>query len=74
LYLTKDVWPNFISCVLAVREDIINRNRNGRTSAGQRHRAKRPWLDTSMDHRMQAAQFVSTSYYNQDAAACWSSC
>ena len=25
LWLTKDVWPNFISCVLAVHEDMIKR-------------------------------------------------
>ncbi len=27
LAFTKDVWPNFISCVLAVREDLIRDNR-----------------------------------------------
>jgi NitT/TauT family transport system substrate-binding protein len=24
------------------------------------------WIDQSMDHRMDAAQFVATNYYNQD--------
>lgn len=27
LYFTKDIWPNFISCVLAVSEDLIRENR-----------------------------------------------
>ena len=27
LWLTKDVWPNFISCVLAVHEDMIKNDR-----------------------------------------------
>jgi NitT/TauT family transport system substrate-binding protein len=27
LYLTKDVWPEFISCVLAVRDDVIRDDR-----------------------------------------------
>ena len=66
LYLTKDVWPEFISCVLAVHEDAITNDRetvqqlvNGIARSGK-------WLDTSMDHRMQASQFVAKNYYNQD--------
>lgn len=66
LWLTKDVWPGFISCVLAVREDVIESNRaqvqalvDGIASSGL-------WIDEHMNHRMQAAQFVSKHYYNQD--------
>lgn len=66
LWLTKDVWPNFISCVLAVNEDVIKTNRamveqlvEGISKSGK-------WLDQSMDHRMEAAQFVANGYYNQD--------
>ena len=65
LYLTKDVWPNFISCVLAVREDFIKDDRetvqrlvDGIASSGK-------WLDQTMDHRMDAAKFVAKNYYNQ---------
>ena len=67
LWLTKDVWPNFISCVLAVNEDMIKNHRetvqelvNGIARSGK-------WLDQTMDHRMEAAQFVSgPEYYNQN--------
>jgi NitT/TauT family transport system substrate-binding protein len=66
LYLTKDIWPNFISCVLAVNENAIQKRRfeiqqlvNGIAKSGK-------WLDQKMDHRMEAAQFVSKYYYNQD--------
>lgn len=66
LWLTKDVWPNFISCVLAVREDAIKKNRaqvqqlvDGIARSGK-------WLDEKMDHRMEAAQFVSKNHYNQN--------
>jgi NitT/TauT family transport system substrate-binding protein len=66
LYLTKDVWPNFISCVLAVNENAIRHDRaavqklvDGIASSGK-------WLDQSMDHRLQASQFVAKHYYNQD--------
>lgn len=65
LYLTKDVWPEFISCVLAVTDDAIANDReriqqlvDGIASSGK-------WLDTGMDNRMNAAQFVSKHYYNQ---------
>ena len=66
LWLTKDVWPNFISCVLAVHEEMIKTNRdavqrlvNGIAKSGK-------WIDQSMEHRMEAAQFVTQDYYNQD--------
>lgn len=65
LWLTKDVWPNFISCVLAVHEDFIKNDRatvqrlvDGIASSGK-------WLDTKMDNRMDAAKFVAKNYYNQ---------
>lgn len=66
LYLTKDVWPNFISCVLAVDESLIKDDRatvqamvDGIAKSGK-------WIDQTMDHRMQASQFVAKNYYNQD--------
>jgi len=66
LYLTKDVWPNFISCVLAVNESAIKNDRekvqrlvDGIASSGK-------WLDQKMDHRLLAADFVAKQYYNQD--------
>lgn len=66
LFLTKDVWPNFISCVLAVHEDVIRDRRfhvqrlvDGIAKSGK-------WLDQKMDHRFQAAEFTAARYYNQD--------
>ena len=67
LFLTKDVWPDFISCVLAVREDIIQERRpevqrlvDGIAKSGK-------WLDQKMDHRMEAADFAASKvYFNQD--------
>ncbi len=66
LFMTKDVWPEFISCVLAVNEKTIKENRpevqrlvDGIARSGK-------WLDATLDHRMQAADFTSTRYYHQD--------
>jgi NitT/TauT family transport system substrate-binding protein len=66
LWLTKDVWPNFISCVLAVHEDMIKDHRDvvQRLVDGIAKSGK--WIDQSMDHRMAAAQFVANNYYNQN--------
>lgn len=66
LWQAKDVWPGFISCVLAVSEDAVHDHRaevqklvNGIARSGK-------WIDQSMDHRMEAADFVATGYYNQN--------
>jgi NitT/TauT family transport system substrate-binding protein len=66
LYLTKDVWPNFISCVLVVSDDAIKNRRADvqRLVDGIARSGK--WLDQTMDHRMEAAEFVAQNYYNQD--------
>lgn len=65
LWQAKDVWPGFISCVLAVHEEAIRTRRadiqrlvNGIAASGR-------WIDQSMDHRMDAAEFVARNYYNQ---------
>ncbi len=66
LFQAKDVWPGFISCVLAVHEDAIRDHRaeiqrlvNGIAASGK-------WIDQSMEHRMDAAEFVAKGYYNQN--------
>ena len=66
LFLTKDVWPEFISCVLAVPERMIRTRRADvqRLVDGIARSGK--WLDRSMDHRMQAADFTADKYYHQD--------
>ncbi len=66
LWLTKDVWPGFISCVLAVREDVLASQREQVQALVDGIAKSGLWIDEHMDHRMQLAQFVSKNYYNQD--------
>ncbi|TLD70084.1 ABC transporter substrate-binding protein [Phragmitibacter flavus] len=66
LYLTKDIWPNFISCVLAVHEDMIKNDRAAVQQLVDGIAKSGKWLDSDMENRMDAAQFVSKNYYNQD--------
>ncbi len=65
LYHTKDIWKDFISCVLVVRQELIDENRplvqelvDGIAKSGK-------WLDESMEHRMDAAEIAATQYYFQ---------
>jgi NitT/TauT family transport system substrate-binding protein len=70
LFLTNQVWPEFISCVLAVREDVIRDRRDDVQRLVDGIARSGLWLDsdkdTTMSHRMQAADFVSKNYYNYD--------
>ena len=66
LWLTKDVWPGFISCVLAVHEDMIKNHRDKVQELVDGIAKSGKWIDQSMDHRMDAAQFVAKNYYNQN--------
>ena len=66
LYQAKDIWPDFISCVLVVHERAIKEHPewvqnlvDGIASSGK-------WLEGGMDHRMQVADNISVGYYNQD--------
>jgi NitT/TauT family transport system substrate-binding protein len=65
----RDAWPGFISCVLVVRQEVIDQNRplveelvRGIATSGK-------WLDADADtgaqHRKDAALVVGTQFYNQ---------
>jgi NitT/TauT family transport system substrate-binding protein len=66
LYRVKEVWPGFISCVLAVSEDAIKHRRDDVKQLVDGIAKSGKWLESGMDNRMAAAQFVSTLYYNQN--------
>ena len=65
LYHTKDIWEDFISCVLVVRDDLIEDDRelvqelvSGIAKSGM-------WLDEDPSHRMDAAEVAAKNYYFQ---------
>lgn len=72
LYHTKDIWPEFISCVLVVRQDQIDRRRDLVQELVDGIAASGKWLDDGEDggfaHRMEAAEVAGRHYYNQDPA------
>jgi NitT/TauT family transport system substrate-binding protein len=66
LFLTKDVWPEFISCVLAVNESVIRDQRPQVQRLVEGIARSGKWLDQKMEHRMAAADFAGKHYYHQD--------
>lgn len=68
LFMTKDVWPEFISCVLAVHEATIRDRRPQVQQLVEGIARSGKWLDQRMDHRMQAAEFAGKNYYHQHPA------
>src|SRR5262249_52885028 len=69
LRLTRDEWPNYICCVLTVRQELIEQNPalvqelvNFVQGAGH-------WLDADRAHRARASEIASEGkYFNQDKA------
>jgi NitT/TauT family transport system substrate-binding protein len=66
LHQAKELWPNFISCVLVVEEKQIAEQpaRVQELVTGIARSGK--WLEGGMDNRMAASDAVATNYYNQD--------
>lgn len=66
LVQAKEIWPDFISCVLAVDQAFLDAEPervqelvDGIASSGL-------WLDADMANRMAAADEVASNYYHQD--------
>src|SRR5579863_1726590 len=68
LVQAREYWPDYMSCILVVRQDLIDRRPDivqvlvdGIARSGL-------WLDKSRPHREQASDFVGRFYYNQKPA------
>jgi NitT/TauT family transport system substrate-binding protein len=62
LYYSKDIWPNFISCVLVVHEDLINEKPEVVKDLVRGIAESGMWAET---HREEAAKLVAP-YYRQN--------
>jgi len=65
----RDAWPGFISCVLVVRQELIDQQRPLVTELVHGIAASGEWLDEDRDagaqHRKDAAVVAGKIYYNQ---------
>jgi NitT/TauT family transport system substrate-binding protein len=66
LYQAKEIWPDFISCVLVVSQKTIAEHPEWVQQLVTGIAKSGLWLEGGMDHRMAAADAVAKSYYNQD--------
>lgn len=67
LFHAREYWPDYISCVLIVRQDVIDKRSamvqvlvDGIARSGL-------WLEKGRPYREHAADFVGRLYFNQDA-------
>lgn len=69
LYFMKDLWPDFISCGLVVRQEVINERPELVQELVDGIAASGLWLEDDVEdgaaHRKQAAAVVGKLYYNQ---------
>jgi NitT/TauT family transport system substrate-binding protein len=66
LYLTRDVWPNYICCVLTVREELIKTDRALVQQLVNYVFASGSWLEASQANRSLGAEIAAgPNFFNQ---------
>jgi len=67
LYMTRDYWPNYLCCVLTVREELIQTDRPMVQKLVNHIMAAGLWLDSSPAHRTHAVEIAAgPNFFNQD--------
>ncbi len=66
LFHAREHWPDYMSCVLVVRQDLIDRRPETVQALVDGIARSGLWLDDGRPHREHAADFVGRYYYNQD--------
>lgn len=65
LFFAKEYWPDYISCVLVVRDDVIERRPEAVQLLVDGMIRSGLWLDEGQPHREYAADFVGRYYFQQ---------
>lgn len=65
LYFTKDIWPNFISCVLVLHQELIDDQPELARELVHGISRSGLWIDESMDNRFDVARVVGQHFYFQ---------
>jgi NitT/TauT family transport system substrate-binding protein len=68
LFQAREYWPDYMSCILVVRQDLIDSRPDVVQVLVDGVARSGLWLDTSKPHREDAADFVGRFYYNQKPA------
>lgn len=68
LFMAKDYWPDYMSCVLVVRQDVIDHQPKQVQILVDGIARSGLWLDKGRKEREYAADFVGRLYYHQSPA------
>lgn len=69
LHMTRDEWPEYICCVLAVRQELIDRERPTVQRLVDHVLAAGTWLESGQGNRHLAADLAARKeFFNQDSA------
>jgi NitT/TauT family transport system substrate-binding protein len=69
LRMTRDEWPNYMCCVLTVRQELIDQNPSLVQDLVNYVQGAGHWLDAERIHRARAAGIAADGkYFNQDRA------
>src|SRR6202522_3344077 len=68
LFQARQYWPDYMSCILVVRQDLIDKRPEVVQTLVDGIARSGLWLDTSKPHREDASDFVGRFYYNQKPA------
>jgi NitT/TauT family transport system substrate-binding protein len=68
LFQAKEYWPDYMSCILVVRQDLIDRRPTAVQTLVDGIARSGLWLDKGKPEREDAADFVGRFYYNQKPA------
>lgn len=68
LFHAREYWPDYMSCVVVVRQDAIDRRPLAVQTLVDGIARSGLWLDEGREHRDHAAEFVGRYYYNQPPA------
>ncbi len=66
LFHAREHWPDYMSCVLVVRQDMIDKRPDAVQVLVDGIARSGLWLDKGRPNRLHAADFVARFYYNQD--------
>jgi NitT/TauT family transport system substrate-binding protein len=66
LFNAREYWPDFMSCVLVVRQDVIDKRPEAVQTLVDGIARSGLWLEGGRPHRVHAADFVGRYYYRQD--------
>lgn len=65
LFQAREYWPDYMSCVLVVRQDVIDERPQAVQVLVDGIERSGLWLDDSVPHREYAAEFVGRYYFHQ---------